>query len=220
MGPTAFGRPGEQDEPRALSPEKRQKDGTSGQSEFDTIAVSAWVCEIGVYKKNFPKLASISSHFADWTAAVNRKIRNPDADQILKTLREHSFDLTRSPDVAGGVLVSKHGAGAVLVATQGKEAGIALAVRPGALVGGQVGLLLDRGYQKFIKFPQFELPATVRQLHGIHMFSEELKQLTGTGDLYNEALGTTSDLHEYDRLKGREAVQPALRRPWNLEGKG
>jgi hypothetical protein len=45
-------------------------------------------------------------------------------------------------------------------------------------------------------------------LHAIHQFSEELKQLTGATSLYNESLGTTSDRYQYDRLKGREAVQP------------
>jgi len=71
-----------------------------------------------------------------------------------------------------------------------------------------VAQLLDRGYQKFIKTPQFELPATASQLQAIHLFAEELKQLTGAVNLYNEALGTTSDLYQYDRLKGREAAQP------------
>jgi hypothetical protein len=64
--------------------------------------------------------------------------------------------------------------------------------------------LADRGYQKFLKTSQFELPATAGQLHAIHAFGEELKQLTGAATLYNEALGTTSDLYLYDRLQGRE----------------
>jgi hypothetical protein len=89
-----------------------------------------------------------------------------------------------------------------------KDAPAAFAVAPGVLIRGQVARLLDRGHQKFIKTPQFELPATASQLHAIHLFSEELKLLTGAIDLYNEALGTTSDLYEYDRLKGRETAQP------------
>jgi hypothetical protein len=40
--------------------------------------------------------------------------------------------------------------------------------------------------------------------------------LVGAIDLYNESLGTTSDLYVYDRLKGREAAQPASQRPWEL----
>jgi hypothetical protein len=101
--------------------------------------------------------------------------------------------------------VSKYGAGAILLASTGPDAAVALAVAPGALIGGRVARLLDRGYQKFLKTADFELPATAGQLEAIHRFSEELKILTGAVDLYNEALGTTSDLYEYDRLKGREA---------------
>jgi hypothetical protein len=83
-------------------------------------------------------------------------------------------------------------------------------------VGGEVARLVDRGYQKFIKTAKFELPATAAQLEAIHRFSEELKLLTGAADLYNEALGTTSDRYLYDRLKGRETAQPAPARPWEL----
>jgi hypothetical protein len=34
--------------------------------------------------------------------------------------------------------------------------------------------------------------------------------------LYNESLGTTSDVYEYDRLRGREDEPPAPKRPWEL----
>ena len=140
---------------------------------------------------------------------MSRKTRKPNFDQTLETLRAHSFDVAPSTEVAGGVLVTKHGAGAVLVAAADKAAPVAYAVHPGVLVGGRVARLLDRGHQKFIKTAQLELPATASQLHAIHRFSEELKQLTGDIDLYNESLGTTSDVYLYDRLKGREAAQPA-----------
>jgi hypothetical protein len=145
---------------------------------------------------------------------VSRKSRNPNFEQTLETLRAHSFEVTPSAEVAGGVLVSKHGAGAILVATTDQAASAAFALQPGMLVGGQVARLLDRGYQKFLKTSQFELPATARQLQAIHLFSEELKQVTGAIHLYNESLGTTSDLYVYDRLQGREAAHPALPRPW------
>ena len=97
-----------------------------------------------------------------------------------------------------------------------KGAPPAFAVHPGALVRGEVARLLDRGYQKFIKTSQYELPATASQLQAIHPFSEELKQLTGDISLYNESLGTTSDVYQYDRLQGREAAEPAPARPWEL----
>jgi hypothetical protein len=76
--------------------------------------------------------------------------------------------------------------------------------------------LLDRGYQKFIKTSQFELPASAAQLHAIHDFQEELTRAIGGISLYNESLGTTSDLYQYDRLRGREAEEPAPARPWEL----
>ncbi len=146
---------------------------------------------------------------------MSRKSRNPNFIQTLEKLRAHSFDVAPSDEVAGGMLVSKHGAGAVLAASA-KGAPAALAVAPGVLVGGQVARLLDRGHQKFIKTLKYEIPATASQLHAIHRFSEELKQLTGAIDLYNESLGTTSDLYVYDRLKGREAAQAAPQSPWEL----
>ncbi len=142
-----------------------------------------------------------------------RTLPKPGFDQTLATLRSHGFEV--APYAGGGTLVSKHGAAAVL--TQGsKDAPVALSVHPGILVRGEVARLLDRGYQKFIKSSQYELPATAAQLHAIHTFSEELKLLTGGDSLYNESLGTTSDLYQYDRLKGREEVHAAARRPWEL----
>ena len=38
----------------------------------------------------------------------------------------------------------------------------------------------------------------------------------GGTSLYNESLGTTSDLYEYDRLRGREQDEPIGKRPWKL----
>ncbi len=142
------------------------------------------------------------------------KSHTPDFDQMLEILRAHSFDVRPFAGVAGGVLVSKHGAGAVLVAAEDKAMPVALAEGPGVLVEGEVARLLDRGYQKFIKTSKFELPASASQLQGVHLFGEELKQLSGGISLYNESLGTTSDVYEYDRLKGREAEEAAAEPPW------
>jgi hypothetical protein len=156
------------------------------------------VCEIGgggEFANTYTNL------LADWKATMARKSRTSTFDQTLETLRAHSFDLAPFPGVAGGMLVSKHGAAAVLVAA--KDSPVAFAQSPGALVGGKVARLIDRGYQKFIQTSNSEIPATASRLETIHLFSEELKQLIGIVDLYNESLGTTSDLYQYDRLKGR-----------------
>lgn len=147
---------------------------------------------------------------------MKKKSRHPNFDQAIELLRSQGFDAAPSETVAGGHLVSRDGVGAVLIPSESPDAPAALAVTPGALVRGEIARLLDRGYQKFIKTSQFELPATAAQLHAIHQFSEELKQIIGAEELYNESLGTTSDTYQYDRLKGRDAAQPVARRPWEL----
>jgi hypothetical protein len=79
-----------------------------------------------------------------------------------------------------------------------------------------VARLVDRGYQKFLATSHFQIPATAAMLQAIHLFEEELSQLIGGISLYNESLGTTSDLYLYDRLQGREAPEPAEPSPWAL----
>jgi len=147
---------------------------------------------------------------------MRKKTRPLGFEQTLELLRSHGFEVQTATADPGGMLVSKYGAGAILVPAEGASA--AFKVRPGVLVQGEVARLLDRGYQKFIKSSQFELPATAAQLHAIHAFNEELTQLTGGMSLYNESLGTTSDRYMYDRLAGREAAQSRGARPWELAG--
>jgi hypothetical protein len=147
-----------------------------------------------------------------------RKTARLSFDQAIEFLRTHGFAVSSFAGTPGAQLVSKYGAAAVLVAAHDDFAGPAsFAEHPGILVRGQVARLLDRGYQKFIRTSQYELPATASQLHAIHQFSEELTQLTGGTSLYNESLGTTSDVYHYDRLHGREQNDaPAAKRPWEL----
>jgi hypothetical protein len=151
---------------------------------------------------------------------MRRKSKHPNFDQMLELLRAQGFEVNPFTALAGASLVAKCGVGAVLTPapkTKDPDAPVAaLAIAPGVMVRGEVARLLDRGYQKFIKSSQYELPATAQQLQAIHAFSEELKQLTGATSLYNEALGTTSDVYRYDRLKGREADDPEPSQPWAL----
>jgi hypothetical protein len=153
------------------------------------------------------------------------KTKTPTLGEVQDALRAHGFEVTA---VSDALRVAKYGCAAVLVASSavGRELGtatgtetvVAYRERPGALVKGETARLLDRGYQKFLKTSKYELPATAAQLQAIHRFTEELTQVTGGVSLYNEALGTTSDFYQYDRVKGREALQPAAARPWELAG--
>jgi hypothetical protein len=136
-----------------------------------------------------------------------RKARSSKFGEVLESLRKQGFEVAPFAGVDGGMMVSKDGAAAVLVA--GDTSAVRFAVSPGVLVGGEVARLIDRGFQKFIQTSRFENPATADQLHAIHRFSEELKLLVGASSYYNESLGTTGDLYYYDRLQGREAeIEP------------
>ena len=146
-----------------------------------------------------------------------RKGKHASFEQMLDALRAHGFEAAPFRAVTNGIEVSKNGVAAVLVPGGSADATAArLAMTPGIVVRGEIARLLDRGYQKFIKTAQYELPATATQLHAIHAFTEELNQVTGSLGLYNESLGTTSDLYQYDRVGGREAPQPKAARPWEL----
>jgi hypothetical protein len=148
---------------------------------------------------------------------MTRKTTRPSFEQVLDVLRKHSFTVSPFQGVPNGQLVSKSGAAAILVPSHDEFAGPAsFFERPGILVKGEVARLLDRGYQKFIKTHQYEFPATASQLQAIHTFSEELTELIGGESLYNQSLGTTSDVYEYDRVRGREDEAPAPKQPWEL----
>jgi hypothetical protein len=97
-----------------------------------------------------------------------------------------------------------------------------MVVRPGVVIGGEIAQLVDRGFQKFFRTSKAEFPATADRLKTLHQFVEELKEVTGSVTLYNEALGTVSDAYLYDRVKGRDLPEgerpvPAWDQPGALE---
>jgi len=135
------------------------------------------------------------------------KIKQPRSfADALATLAGHQFDVSAARDASGtGVKafqVRKYGCAAEFAAAP--DGTTELLARPGWLLNGVISRLVDRGYQKFLKTPQTEIPATADHLHAIHEFSEELNEAAGATSLYNESLGTTSDRYLYDRVKGRE----------------
>ncbi len=149
-----------------------------------------------------------------------RKKVHPSFEQLLNNLRAQQFEVAPEAGIEGGMRVTRNGVAAVMVPgytdDRWESGGARLAVTPGIVVGGEIARLLDRGYQKFMRAGQFEIPATASQLQAIHAFTEELNQVTGSLGLYNEALGTTSDLYQYDRVRGREQETAPAARPWEL----
>ena len=146
------------------------------------------------------------SHFAP-LKIVTRSFEN-----AVAWLSEHGFEVTHPSD--GSVYtVSKYQCAAQI--ESGREGHTRITGFPACLIGGEPAELVDRGYQKFLKTSQRELPATADQLETLNRFSEELKQALGYTSLYNEGLGSVSGRYQYDRVVSRD-LPPAARpvRPW------
>jgi hypothetical protein len=127
-------------------------------------------------------------------------------NDVLSVLGGQRFDVAPAQDgakrVPNAFQVRKYGCAAEIApAPDGTPE---ILSRPGLLLGGEIARLVDRGYQKFFKTSKLEVPATADHLRSLHEFTEELKEAMGATSLYNESLGTTSDLYHYDRVKGRE----------------
>ena len=126
-------------------------------------------------------------------------------NDVLSLLGSQRFDVAPAHEgskrTPGAVQVRKYGCAAEIAGAPNGT--VEILSRPGWLLNGEISRLLDRGYQKFLKTPRLEIPATADHLRAIHEFSEELKEAAGAESLYNESLGTTSDVYDYDRVKGR-----------------
>lgn len=126
-------------------------------------------------------------------------------NDVLSLLGGQRFDVAPAQEGAkrtpNAFQVRKYGCAAEIAAAP--DGTVLLLVRPGWVLGGEISRLLDRGYQKFLKSSRIEIPATADHLRAIHDFSEELNEAAGATTLYNQALGTTSDVYNYDRVKGR-----------------
>ena len=134
-----------------------------------------------------------------------KKAQQRSFNDVLATLGTQRFDVAPAQEGAkrtpNAFKVSKYNCAAEIgPAPDGRPA---LLSRPGWLLNGEISRILDRGYQKFLKTSRLEIPASADHLRAIHAFSEELKEATGELSLYNEAMGTTSNIYEYDRVKGR-----------------
>jgi len=107
--------------------------------------------------------------------------------------------------------VSRDGVAAVIEDRPGQRPHVNKA---GLLIGDQIGLLVNRGYQMFWRAPAGkQVPVQASQLKSLHNFEEDLKEGLGLPSLYNESLGTTSDLHLYDRVEDRDQ---GIHKPWEI----
>lgn len=120
------------------------------------------------------------------------------ADRV-DLLSKAGFSIETLPD--GRVRIAKHGVAAI-IGDEGKNQ--PAIEKAGVLIGSQVAILVNGGYQMFLETPSGKrFPAMAEQLKALHEFEDDVKEALGLVNLYNTSLGTTSRKHEYDRvLKG------------------
>jgi hypothetical protein len=135
--------------------------------------------------------------------------REPSFTERLESLKKFGFSVNLLS--SGRAQVSRDGIGAIIEDQPGQRPHVNKA---GLIVGDEIAALVNHGYQMFWQTPQGKrVPALATQLTLLHNFEEDLKEALGLPSLYNQSLGTTSDLHLYDRVEHRdEAPSP---KPWD-----
>ena len=141
---------------------------------------------------------------------AKNKIKQLTFDEVLSTLGNERFDVSAAVAGAaehpGARRVSKYGCAAEIAPSSLKEGPVTLLHKPGWVINGEIAHILDKGYQKFLATSKLQIPATADKLRAIHRFEEKFKLATGALSLYNQSMGTTSNVYVYDRVKGRETV--------------
>jgi len=128
------------------------------------------------------------------------KLHEPTFAERIENLKKLGF--TSESGASREAVVSRDGIGAALEDRPGQRPHVN---RAGLLTNREIGALVNAGYQMFWRTPSGrKLPATAQQLKNLHNFEEDLKEGLGLPSLYNESLGTTSDLHLYDRVEHRD----------------
>ena len=136
------------------------------------------------------------------------KPKNPTFAERMDDLRKAGFTVSNAP---GGASRVSRAPFAVDVKESG--ASVDIADRAGVLMGNEIGVLVDGGYQKFFQTPGGrKQPALAEELKGLHDFEEDVKEGLGQESLYNEALGTVSTYYLYDRVQDRDRGVP--KRAW------
>src|SRR5437870_2889313 len=128
------------------------------------------------------------------------KPHDPSFSERIANLKNLGFDI--QPKSAGYVRVTRSGLAAAVTDVPG---GLPRVDKAGLIVGDEIGVLMHGGYQMFFVTPSKKRrPALAEQLQALHAFEEDLKEGLGVVSLYNDGLGTTCELHMYDRLEHRD----------------
>jgi hypothetical protein len=137
-----------------------------------------------------------------------KRPRNPTFQERLESLRKAGFTVT--PEAGGAIRICRENCAVDLKEENGT---VHRQDRAGILMGSEIGMLVDGGYQKFFRTGSGkQKPALAEELKALHDFEEDVKEALGEESLYNEGLGTVSTFYLYDRVKDRDRGAP--RRVW------
>jgi hypothetical protein len=134
--------------------------------------------------------------------------KNPTFSDRLDNVRKAGFTVASAPN--GATRISR---GDCAVDVRESGASVDISDRAGVIMGEEIGVLIDAGYQKFFQTPSGRKRAALAEdLKALHEFEEDLKEGLGQESLYNEALGTVSTYYLYDRVADRDQGVP--KRAW------
>jgi hypothetical protein len=119
--------------------------------------------------------------------------------QTLSALREAGFQ----PEENGnGQYVARRGSSIAVFRIGDSEAEI---LQAGRRLGHEIGALVSLGYQTVWRTAGgAERAARAGELEELHALLEDLREALGLTSLYNESLGSTHSLHQYDRAADRK----------------
>lgn len=137
-----------------------------------------------------------------------QRVKVDSFDERLQKAQAAGFTVVR--DGSGRPKITRDGFAAIVEQGEGGEPVI---LHAGPLIGDEIGLLTDLGYQKVFETASgIREPAVAQQLRVLHDFTEDLREALGLASFYNEGLGTVNERHVYDRVLNRDKGVP--HRPW------
>jgi hypothetical protein len=132
-------------------------------------------------------------------------------DDRLAAARSAGFTVE---SIGGGKSRISRG-GVAAIVESGSEDMPRFAARAGVVMGQEIGSLTDGGFQKFFTTPSGKKkPALAEELKAIQDFQEDLREAFSMTSLYNESMGTVSNLYLYDRVVGRDFGK--ANKPWQV----
>ena len=137
------------------------------------------------------------------------RIKKLTFEDYVQKAREDGFK-TQAAE-SGKVRVERSGVACILEASV--DGTPRATTKAGVIVQGEIAALTDQGFQKIFLTPDGKRkPALAEDLRAIHEFQEDLREALGLTSLYNESMGTVSNLYLYDRVQGRDFGH--ANKPW------